>query len=128
MILSESSVAIEREGELALNSDIVIRPELSIGTELWFMRDNKPRLALVAGYNVYVTGYNPNDKANGWYHQMFFRWLNRKQKQYWRYSFEYSVKIDADITSGNRLDKQKDGWYLYDRKCFFSKEELLKNL
>lgn len=120
-------MTIERIGVAALNPDITIKPELPIGTELWFMRDNKPWLALVAGYQVNVTAYNDKEK-DGWYHQLFFRWLNhRKQKEYWNYSWQYTIKIDADHRA-HTLDIKENGYYIYGRKCYFTKEELLKSL
>lgn len=119
-------MTIERVGKEALNPDIIIKPELPIGTELWFMKDNKPWLALVAGYQVNVTAYNDNEK-DGWYHQLFFRWFKRKQKEYWNYSWEYTIKIDTDFRA-YRLDKKGEHFYISDKRCYFSKEALLQSL
>jgi hypothetical protein len=118
---------IERIGESALNPEIVIRPRFPIGTELWFMLNNKPWLALVAGYNVYVTAHNENE-GYVWYHQLFGRWLNRKQKEYWCYNWDYIIKVDTDLSSNNRLTIKNGIPYFMDKRCYFSKEELLKSL
>lgn len=117
---------VERSGVEALNAEIIIRPELPIGTELWFMRDNKMWIALVAAYRVDVTSFNDKEE-HGWYHQLYFRWLKKKQKEYWRYSFQYTIKIDADYHA-YALQQKKDGFYISDKKCFLTKEALLQSL
>lgn len=120
-------MTIERKGLEALNPEIIIKPELPIGTELWFMKDNKPWLALVAEYIVTVTAYNQNLELS-WYEQLFYRWMNKRtQKEYWRYSFQYTIKIDADYCA-YRLDKKGSHFYIADRKCYPTKEALLQSL
>ena len=119
-------MTIDRSGATALASEIIIKPELPIGTELWFMKNNKPWMALVAAYDVRVTSYNV--KADyGWYEQLFGRWHNKRQKEYWNYSWEYNIKIDGDIML-TRLIKKGDHYFIGDARCYLSKQELLKSL
>lgn len=98
-------------------TEFYIKPELPIGTELWYMYNNKPSLALVGAIKVYITSCTENNL--GWRDQIFKRWMNgRKQKQVWEYSYIYELKMD-DFIEMFTLQKKKDGWYISDRKCFF---------
>jgi len=105
--------------------EIIINPELPIGTEFWVMKNSKVILGLVAAYKVYVTSCT--DKGS-WHEQLFNRWLNKTQKEIWKYFFNYEVKLHNEIIM-HSIEKKKDGnWYLLDKKIYFSKEELLKAL
>lgn len=104
---------------------ITISPELPIGTEFWFMYKNSIELGLVAAYNVRVTSCTDNDRS--WKDQLFGRWLGRKQKDHWKFTFQYEVKIDPDIAKYD-LNKKGDIWYMVDRRIYFSKEELKADL
>ena len=75
---------------------INIESELPIGTEMWIMDDNKSELCLVAEYTVIVTSFDKNDVKNGWGDQLFNRWLNKKHKDFYNYSYSYKVKSNKD--------------------------------
>jgi len=102
-------------------SAFYINPELPIGTELWIMKNNRPELGLVAEYNVHVTSCV--DKNKGWHEQLFGRWLNRKQKEVWKYSYSYGVKLDTEIMRFG-IEKKNGVWWLLDRRVYFSLDEL----
>jgi hypothetical protein len=100
---------------------IVIEPELPIGTEFWIMKNNRPELGLIAAYNVYVTSCV--DSNRGWHEQLFGRWLNKKQKEVWKYSYSYEVKLDTEIIKFG-IEKKNGVWWLLDRRVYFSLGEL----
>lgn len=108
------------------STTITITPELPIGTEFWFMHKNRIELGLVAAYDVRVTSCT--DENRSWHEQLFSRWMSeRKQKEHWKYTFNYEAKIDTDIPKYS-LHKQLKQWYLYDRKIYFTKEECAESL
>ena len=100
---------------------IIIEPELPIGTEFWIMKNNRPELGLIAAYNVYVTSCV--DRNRGWHDQLFGRWLNRKQKEVWEYSYSYEVKLDTEIIKFG-IEKKNGVWWLLDKRVYFSLDEL----
>ncbi len=102
-----------------------IKPELPIGTELWYMYNNKPSLALVAAIHIRITSCL--DKNRGWRDQIFARWMNKTAKKEWEYTYDYELKMDNFIQLFT-LSKKKDGWYISDRKCFFTEQELKDSL
>lgn len=108
-----------------VGGSFVVEPELPIGTEFWFLWNGKMEMGLVAAYNVHVTSYVEDDS---WHKQLFRRWLNKKAKDVWSYSFNYEVKLDMSISSGNRIEKKKDGWYFLNRRIYFSVDDLKKSL
>lgn len=109
---------------MSLNQ-IIIEPELPIGTEFWIMKDNRPTLGLIAAYNVHVTSCI--DKNHGWHNQLFMRWLTGKQKEVYTYSCSYEVKIDTTIIVFG-IVKKNDTWWLHDRRVYFSLDELKASL
>ena len=114
------------EGDEALKNKIVIEPELAIGTEFWIMYDNKPKMGLISGYRVWVTANDSNGKI-GLFDQIFYRWLNRKQKEFFEYSYAYECKLDGSIYNFFPT-KEKGRFHVLDKPMYFSKEELLKSL
>src|SRR5690348_2025707 len=99
-----------------VGGSFVVEPELPIGTEFWFLWNGKMEMGLVAAYHVHVTSCVEDDS---WHRQLFRRWLNKKAKDVWSYSFNYEVKLDMSISSGNRIEKKKDGWYFLNRRIYF---------
>ena len=106
-------------------STIIIDPELPIGTEIWIMKNNKPELGLIAGYNVRVTSCT--ERGRGWHEQLFRRWLNKQQKEVWEYDFSYEVKLDTEIIKFD-LEKKSGVWWILDRKVYFSLDDLKADL
>lgn len=108
------------------NTNIFIDVEFPIGTEIWIMYNNKPLLGLVSEYKITVTSYT--DIGQSWYRQLWNRWLNNnKQKDVYKYYFDYYVKLDTNIMN-HRLEKKQDGWYCYDQKVYLTEKELKDSL
>ena len=80
------------------------------------------------GTNESINEVSYNVKADyGWYEQLFGRWHNKRQKEYWNYTWDYTIKIDGDYLAHN-LKKKGSDYFIGDAKCYLSKEELLKSL
>ncbi len=103
-----------------------ITPELPIGTEMWFMYKNKPEMCLIAGIRLDIDSHNGNGES--WHKQLWSRWAEGKAKEYWRYSWMYTIKVKSDPFAYT-IEKIKDNWYIHNKcQLFFTKEELLKSL
>lgn len=104
---------------------IELNTELDIGTEFWFMYENKPSLGIVA--EIYINITTCTEKNKGWREQLFSRWIKGKAKGIYRTSYQYFAKFDRMIERWS-IEKKGDHWYLSDRRLFWSEEELLKSL
>lgn len=119
-------MTIEVVKEEALKNKIVIEPELAIGTEFWIMMNDSPKLGIISGYQVWVTAHDHKD-GRGLFEQIFGRWINRKQKEYFNYSYAYQCKLDGSFH--NFYPTKKDGrFYVLDKPMYLTKEELLQSL
>lgn len=113
-------------GKEALKNEIIITPELPIGSEFWIMYNDKPKMGLISGYQVWVTA-NDSKAKQGLFDQIFYRWLNRKQKEYFEYNYAYQCKLDGSFL--NFYPTKINGrFYVMDKPMYLSKEELLKSL
>jgi len=104
---------------------IIISPEHEIGKEFWFMYNNEVRHGLIAAYHVYVT--SATNENMGWSEQLWNRFWQGKHKEVFKYSYSYEAKVAGEITM-SRIYEKKDGWEVWGKKIFFSKEELLNSL
>lgn len=108
-----------------MDQQIIITPELPIGTEFWVMDHNEIVMGLICSYSVYVTSSIDKDKS--WHEQIFSRWRNGKAKDYYKYNFSYDIKLKNTIEKFS-IEKRSDQWYLHGRKIYFSIEALKNNL
>lgn len=69
------------------SNEIIIKPELPIGTEFYFMENNTIKLGLIAAYNVHVTSCVDNSRS--WCDQLFARFINNTQKETYKYDYGY---------------------------------------
>lgn len=105
-------------------SEITIRPKIAIGTPVWYMDRNYPKMGIVAEINVCITSYIK--KEDSWYEQLFKRYALGMAKKRWNGTESYKVKLDSGHLS--RLQIGKTGYYLETCQCYLTKEELIKNL
>lgn len=104
---------------------IIIEPELPIGTPFWFMESNRARMGLVAAYKVSVTSATDNNRS--WVEQLFERHHKGTAKEVYEYRFSYQVKVDGEIIVFD-LNKEGNRWMLFDKQVYFNKQELLSTI
>jgi hypothetical protein len=109
-----------------MTREIIIKPILPIGTELWMMYDNKPLLCLVSHYTAFVTSYTDGNKSM--YRQLFAKWLNKKAKEDYIYNFKYFIISDMGIFYNEEVKISDRGFYIRDRKAFLTEQELFNSL
>ena len=99
-----------------------INPELPIGMEFWIKKDNRVVRGLIAAYRVYVTSCVTDES----WHTQLFRRFRKKEKQIFKYSFSYEVKLESDVFMYN-IKKIKGNWFLENTEIYFSKDDLLSS-
>lgn len=122
-------VHVERNAEET--QEFTIKPKYQIGTELWFMENNTPRLALIAQITVLISSFDDRDKnSKGWLCQLFERWIQRRAKSYWNYRYNYVAKVDGYNTwfSIEIGEGKEERLFILNRRCYFSKQQLLNSL
>jgi hypothetical protein len=121
----KTGTEITKEATTSIDGSFMIKPELPIGTEFWYLKNSRMEMGLVAAYTVRVTSCVEDDS---WHKQLWRRWSNKKAKNVWVFYFSYDVKLEYNIGCRS-LEKKNSKWFLYSgAEVFFSVEELKASL